>query len=190
MSIGMAVLFLSLGLDTFAIALGLGLAGLPRRRWGQVGLVFALCEGLMPLVGLLVGQGLSQVVGDLAEYVAGAVLIVLGGLTVREALGEDDDESEAARLVAADNPRALLLAGLTVSLDELAVGFALGALAVPLGPALAYIGLQAFALTFLGLALGGRLGRRLGNRAELAAGLLLIVLGLGLLGGQFFGFAV
>jgi putative Mn2+ efflux pump MntP len=163
----------------------------------RVGLVFALFEGAMPLVGLLVGQGLSEVVGDLADYAAGLALILLGGLTVREALEEaDEDEAdeggsdEVARLLAADSPRALLVAGLTVSLDELAVGFALGTLAVPLGPALAYIGVQAFVLTVLGLTLGGRLGHRLGNRAELAAGGLLIVLGLALLGGQFFGFAV
>ncbi len=77
----------------------------------------------------------------------------------------------------AEKRRPLLLTGLSVSLDELAVGFALGVLHVPLGPALIYIAIQAFALTFVGLLIGQRLGKRLGERAELAAGVVLALLG-------------
>ncbi len=181
------VLFVALGLDTLAVALGLGLGGLPRRRWLQVGLVFALFEGGMPVVGLLIGGSLSTVLGDWAGIAAGLLLIVLGGLSIREALGNDDDAAPVPGAEALDNRR-LLLTGLTVSLDELAVGFSLGVLRVPLGPALGYIALQAFALTALGLALGSRLGARLGPRAELASGVVLALLGLALLLGKALGF--
>ena len=61
------------------------------------------------------------------------------------------------------------------------MGFSIGVLDVPLGPALAYIALQALAVTFAGLWLGGRLGRSFGERAELASGAILVLLGLGLL---------
>lgn len=183
--IATALIFLALGLDTLAVALGLGLAGLPRVRWLRVGLVFACCEGLMPIVGLLLGQGLGARLGTLATYAAAGLLLVLGGLAIREALLSDDDDDDAPDYAAlAGRPRALLLAGLAVSLDELAVGLALGVLRVPLGPALAYVALQAFALTFIGLALGTRLGARLGGRAELVAGVVLALLGLALLLGE------
>ena len=77
-----------------------------------------------------------------------------------------------------DRMRPLVLTGLSVSLDELAVGFALGVLHVPLGPALGYIAVQAFALTLVGLLIGRRLGKALGERAELAAGVVLALLGI------------
>ncbi len=182
--IATALIFLALGLDTLAVALGLGLGGLPRTRWLRVGLVFACFEGLMPIVGLLLGQGLGARLGAFATYAAAGILLVLGGLEIREALQDDDDDDDddvPSRAAMAERPRALLLAGLSVSLDELAVGLALGVLHVPLGPALAYIALQAFVLTFSGLALGTRLGARLGERAELVAGVVLALLGLALL---------
>ncbi|HET8626133.1 MAG TPA: manganese efflux pump, partial [Thermomicrobiales bacterium] len=164
-----------------AVSLGLGLVGLPRARWRRVGLTFACFEGLMPIVGLLVGQGLGTVVGEVATYVAAAILIALGGREIWEAVREEDDDDDELRERAAVLERPLLLTGLSVSLDELAVGFALGVLRVPLGPALIYIAVQAFALTFLGLSLGRRLGHRLGEWAELAAGVVLALLGLALL---------
>ena len=166
------LLFVSLGLDNLAFAVGLGLAGLPRARWLRVGVIFALFEGLMPL----------------AEYAAALVLIAVGGLAVREALVEDDDDAVPA-LAAVEGPR-LFWTGLTISLDELAVGFSLGVLNVAIGLAVVYIAVQALALTFLGLALGRRLGARLGSRAELASGVVLLLLGLGLLAQQILGFEV
>jgi putative Mn2+ efflux pump MntP len=171
-------LFFSLGLDTLAIALGLGLAGLPRARWLTVGLTFALFEGAMPVVGLLIGQSLSEVLGEVMAYLAAIILIGVGVLAIRESLsGDDDDDALAPDLTG----RRLVLTGLSVSLDELAVGFSLGVLEVPLGLALGYIAVQAFALTFIGLALGGRLGRHLGERAELISGIVLVLLGVALL---------
>jgi putative Mn2+ efflux pump MntP len=174
-------LFFSLGLDTVAVALGLGLAGLPRRHWLKVGLTFALFEGGMPVLGLLIGQGLSATLGEVASYLAAILLIGVGLLAIREALVDDDDRAVTLPDLSG---RRLLLAGLSVSLDELAVGFSLGVLAVPLGLALGYITVQAFALTFLGLALGGRVGRHLGERAELVSGVVLVLLGLALLIGE------
>ena len=170
------LLFLSLGMDTLAVALGLGLNGLPRARWARVGLTFALFEGGMPIVGLLIGGQLSAALGALATYIAAGILIVIGGLAIRESLSDTDADE-----VPDVEGRKLLLTGLSVSLDELAVGFSLGVLQVPLGPALAYIALQALGVTFLGLLLGQRLGARLGSRAELVSGLVLAGLGIALL---------
>jgi len=172
--IAVALLFLSLGLDTLAVAVGLGLSGLPRSQWQRVGLTFAFFEGLMPVVGLLVGHRLSHAFSVWAGYGAAGLLILVGVLAIREALAGDDDEREPPDVAGGR----LLLTGLSVSLDELAVGFSLGVLHAPVGPALAFIALQAFALTLVGLALGQRVGKRFGERAELTSGVVLTLLGI------------
>ncbi len=177
--IATAVLFLSLGLDTLAVSLGLGLSGLPRARWLRVGLTFAVFEGVMPIMGLLLGHGLSAVLGVVAGYAAAVLLIVIGLLAIREALADDD---KAPPLL--ENGKRLLLAGLSVSLDEFAVGFSLGVLQVPLGPALIYLAAQAFVFTFAGLSLGRHIGAALGERAELCSGIVLALLGVLLLVNQ------
>jgi len=82
--IATAIIFVSLGLDTLAVSLGLGLSGLPRNRWLRVGLTFALFEGLMPVVGLLIGQRLGAALGTIATYVAAGILIVIGGLVLQQ----------------------------------------------------------------------------------------------------------
>lgn len=181
--IAAAILFISLGLDTLAVAVGLGLAGLPRARWLRVGLTFALFEGLMPLVGLLAGHTLTDELGDVAGYIAAGVLILVGLWTVREALS-DTERDEAAVIPQGSR---LLLTGLSISLDELAVGFSLGALRVSLAPALIYVAAQAFVFTFLGLSMGRRIGARLGEMAELVAGMVLTLLGVALLVSQITG---
>jgi putative Mn2+ efflux pump MntP len=137
----------------------------------------------MPVLGLLLGHRLGPLMGHAADYVAGALMIVLGIRAIREALDDDDEEEdEAARLLTAGS--GLLLVGLSVSLDELAIGFSLGVRHVALGPALGYIAAQAFVVTFIGLSLGQRLGKKLGERAELASGILLALLGIALLTGH------
>ncbi len=178
--IATAIIFFSLGLDTLAVSLGLGLSGLPRSRWVHVGLTFALFEGLMPVLGLLIGQRLGTLFGAIAAYLAAGILVIIGGLEIKEAIMDDDDDEPIHLGSTDEKQRPLVLIGLSVSLDELAVGFALGVLHAPIGPALAYIAVQAFALTFVGLWIGRRLGQRVGERAELAAGVALALLGFAL----------
>ena len=179
----LAPLILSLGLDTFALSTALGIAPLSRRVRLRLALTFAAAEGLMPAVGLLVGRPLGQVAGAWAVYLAAALMIGTGLWMLREAREEDDDDDgESAALLRAATSRGLPLVGiaLSVSMDELAVGFSFGVLRVPVVPALVAIALQAFLVSLLGLWLGRRVGRALGERAEIAAGVVLCLLGVAL----------
>lgn len=175
------LLVLPLGLDTFAAAAALGVAGLPAAERRRVGALLAGFEVGMPLVGLALGAGLGRAVGDRLEPVA-LVLVALVGL--RLLLDRDDDEARAVRTAARVRGTAALALGLSISLDELAVGVTLGALDVPILPAVALLGLQAFAFASLGLRLGARLGARAGPWAERLAGASLLVVGGVLLGAR------
>ena len=160
---------LPLGLDTFAVSAALGVAQLSRRRRLQLALLMTSFELAMPVVGLLAGHGVGSALGNAAHYVAAAALVALGIYM----LASDDDEVRT-------NVHGLALVGLglSISLDELAIGFSFGLLHVSIVWALVLIAVQAFVAAQLGLWLGARAGEALRERAEQAAGLALIALAL------------
>jgi putative Mn2+ efflux pump MntP len=167
-------LILPLGVDTFAASASLGIIGITRQRRLLFSLVFACFEGGMPLIGLLFGAALGELIGGLAEYVAIAMLI---GLGVYMLLGDEENEERRLNSLARATGPALLTAGVLVSLDELAIGFTLGLLNVPLVPALAAIALQAIVVSQVGFAIGAKVGERVAAGAERIAGFAFLALG-------------
>ncbi len=170
------VLAVSLGLDAFSVAVGIGIKGADvRTRW-KVGLSFGAFQVLMPALGLGIGRVLGARLGDAAAYLGFVVLVVLGAYLAASPRREDTVGPDLTR------GAGLLLASLSVSLDALAVGFTLGILGLPLALSLAVIGGTAFALTALGLEFGRRLGTRVERGAERWAGVVLALTGLFFLG--------
>jgi putative Mn2+ efflux pump MntP len=171
-------LVLPLGMDTFAVAATLGLIGVGSAQRVQLSILFSSFEAAMPLVGLALGAPLGHAIGGAAEYVAIGVLLAFGLYTW---LGSEDREEERLlQLVEARGAGALLL-GLSVSLDELAIGFTLGLLRLPVALVIALIAAQAFVVTQLGLRFGGRLSARLREGTERLAGVALAGLAVALL---------
>jgi putative Mn2+ efflux pump MntP len=163
-----------LGLDTFAVSAAVGLTGLSSRQRLRISLVFAAFEGLTPAVGLLIGGVLGEDIGSVANFLAGGFLVAYALYVL---LRNPDAEDEAAGEMATTHGWALVLLGLSVSIDGLAVGFTLGLSQVPVIPALILIAAQAFLLSQLGLHLGARLTSRFRKGAERTAGLVLGLLG-------------
>ena len=162
---------LPLGLDTLAVAAALGMRGLPPRARLRVSLLLSSFEMAMPVVGLLLGHALGTLVGDAADYVAIGVLALLGAWML---LHEDDAEGDRVDQLASGHGLVLLALGLSISLDELAIGFTIGLLHLSLWLAVVLIGAQAFLFAQIGLRLGARLNGTLRERAEQLAGLALL----------------
>jgi manganese efflux pump family protein len=162
---------LPLGLDSFAVAAAIGAvqpAGWrPRVR---VSAVFVIFEGGMPLIGLAAGRALARGIGTVADYVAAAVVIAVGAWM----LAGDD---EGAARIGSLRGLALIALGLSISLDELAIGFTIGLTRLPVTAVIAVIAVQAFVAAQLGLAAGARIGERWRERAGQVAGIALILLG-------------
>lgn len=168
------VLFvLPLGLDTFAVAAALGMRGLPRRERLEVSLSMASFEMTMPIVGLFVGHALGHAVGAAANWVAVAVLAALGAWML---VHEEENEGGRAAELAMRGGLAMIALGISISLDELAMGFTIGLLHLSLWRAIVLIGAQAFLFSQLGLRLGSRLNERLREGSEKLAGLALLAL--------------
>jgi putative Mn2+ efflux pump MntP len=171
---------LPLGLDSFAVAAAIGAAGAvaARTRW-RIARLFVVFEAGMPLIGLAVGARLAHVIGTTADYIAAAAVIAIGVWMLLHG-DADDEQDKAGRLVTAHGV-ALLGLGISISLDELAIGFGVGLTHLPLIPVILGIGVQAFAATQLGMLLGGRIAERYREAAERLAGIVLIALGVFLL---------
>ncbi len=175
MVVKLIALVVPLGLDTFVVAAALGVAGLDPRRRRRMSLLMAAFEAGMPLIGLALGGPLGQAIGSAADYVAIGVLVTFGLYMLLA--GDADEDEKLGRL----GGFSALLVGVSVSLDELAIGFTLGLLRLPALLVVGLIGAQAFVLSQLGLRLGGRLGSRVTETAERLAGGALAALGAGLL---------
>jgi putative Mn2+ efflux pump MntP len=168
------VFVLPLGLDSFAVAAAIG-ASRVTTVWQRlrISLIFVLFEGGMPLIGLVLGTALARGIGQTAGYLAGAAVIAIGAWML---LAGGKDEDEKARRLTSSRGLAVIALGISISLDELAIGFSIGLVHLPIA-ALVAIALQAFIAVQLGLAIGALVSEHWRERAEQAAGITLILLG-------------
>lgn len=168
-----AGLLLPLALDTFALAAALGLAGLEQRDRLRVALVFTVFEAGMPIVGVLVGRAIGNLIGVWAGYGGIAVLVVAGVLLLRPGQHEED-ETRRLRLLARARGLAILDLGLSISVDELTVGLSAGLIGLSIAVTVIWIAIQAFLAAQAGLRFGARIGEEFRERSEQAAGVALI----------------
>jgi manganese efflux pump family protein len=171
--VALLLVAISVGLDNFAASTALGVAGVDRKLRVRVAVIFGVFEGVMPVVGLLLGRSLAHDLGSTAKPAAGALLGAAGAYAIVTALLGDRRKTERPEL----GVRHLVLIGGALSIDNLVIGFALGAYHVDLAAAAVTIAVVSVALSLLGLEIGARLGARLGPRSELVGGAVLIVVG-------------
>ena len=169
---------LSLGLSNFAAAVGIGVSGIDARTRWRVGVIFGLFETAMPIVGLLLGRSLASSLGHAAHWIGAALLMATGLYAIVQAIRcphRYRDQDQAAP--AGQRTGRLLVTGAALSIDNLAVGFALGTFHVSLVLAAVIIGAVSVTLSLIGLELGSRIGSKTGERGELLGGLVLIGVG-------------
>lgn len=163
------LLGLLVGLDNLQVGAGLGLVRMsPARRWAFAG-VFALCETVMPLVGLALGQAARARAGAWADGLGIAVLALCGILIVVFSLRNEEESLAESRFALAGLP-------LSLSLDNLAAGVGLGSLGFPVIASALILGLVSGSLCALGLFAGAYLRRWVPKRAELWSGVYLLAL--------------
>ena len=176
--LGLLLVALSLGLSNFAAAVGIGVSGIDARTRWRVGVIFGLFETAMPIVGLLLGRSLASSLGHAAHWIGAALLMATGLYAIVQAIRRPHryrDQDQAAP--AGQRTGRLLVTGAALSIDNLAVGFALGTFHVSLVLAAVIIGAVSVTLSLIGLELGSRIGSKTGERGELLGGLVLIGVG-------------
>jgi putative Mn2+ efflux pump MntP len=173
----------SVGLSNFAGAIGIGLSGIDARTRIRVGVAFGLFEALMPLLGLILGQAVAGFFGHYAKYVGGAILVLTGGYTIWQ--GRRTVEEERKEEPKALRTRHLLFTALALSIDNLAVGFALAIYHIQIVLAAITMGAVSVAMSLVGLELGNRLGVHVEAWSEELSGGVLILVGVAIAAGLF-----
>ena len=168
---------ISVGLGNFAGAIGIGLSGLDALLRIRVAVVFGVFEAGMPVAGLVISHSLAKSLGSHAGEIGGVILGLTGLYGVVAALIARRREAEAALNPTPQGLGRLMVIAAALSIDNLAVGFALGTYHVSLAAATVTIAVVSIGLSLVGLELGNRIGVRIGEYSELLGGAVLIGVG-------------
>ena len=171
------VIAVGLSMDACAVAVCKGLAVGKARpvHCATAGLYFGGFQGLMPLLGYLLGVRFQNIIVSVDHWIAFVLLGMIGFNMLREAVGGEEELDPSFGF------GAMLPLAVATSIDALAVGVTFAFLQVPILPAVSFIGVTTFVFSAAGVSVGARFGGKLGQKAELAGGVILMAMGLKIL---------
>ncbi len=174
------ILSLSLAMDCFAVALGIGTSPVPitRRLIFRISYHFGLFQGVMTLIGWLAGTSIVNLIKDYDHWIAFALLAWVGIKMIREGMSSEQEEVDTQALSDPSRGRSLVMLSVATSIDALAVGLSLALLNANILLASFSIGVTSSLLSFGGLLIGNRLSEKFGKRVEILGGLVLLFIGL------------
>ena len=172
------ILALGLSMDAFAVSIckGLGLGKIAPRHMCLAGAWFGGFQALMPLIGYFLGRFLAEMITAYDHWIAFGLLAFIGGKMIWEALTGEEEDVDAAM-----DAKTMFLLAVATSIDALAVGVTFAFLDVDILPAVLFIGAVTFVCSALGVKVGSVFGARYKQKAELAGGGALVLIGLKLL---------
>ena len=167
-----------LSMDAFAVAVCKGLAtGKVKFRHMLIpGVWFGAFQALMPLIGYFLGSRFEKYIVSVDHWIAFVLLAGIGANMLREALKSEEGDEDASLAW-----KVMLPMALATSIDALAVGVTFGFLQVRILPAVCFIGVITFLLSAAGVKVGSLFGERWRKGAQIAGGVILILLGLKIL---------
>ena len=172
---------ISLSMDAFAVSVTNGIAMRPFQTSYALwhGLYFGAFQFLMPLAGYILGSTVSGYVTAVGPYVSFALLAFIGGKMIIDVIrGGDDECSDCGRF----DVRELFVMAIATSIDALATG-----IVIAMEPdtsiwlSIAIIGLTTFVICIGGVIIGNKCGSKFKNKATVAGGIILILIGVKIL---------
>ncbi len=172
------ILAVGLSMDAFAVSVCKGLA-MPKisvKKAVIVGIWFGGFQALMPALGYLLGSQFKDSITAVDHWIAFILLGIIGGNMIREACsGECEKENDSLDI------KTMFLLAVATSIDALAVGITFAFLKVNIVAAVSFIGATTFIISAAGVKIGNIFGTKYKAKAELAGGVILILLGLKIL---------
>lgn len=177
---GIVELFLiavGLSMDAFAVAIckGLNMRKINYKHTVVIAAFFGGFQGLMPLIGWILGKQFEQYITSFDHWIAFILLAFIGGQMIREALKKEDEESKIDDSL---NIKELFMLAIATSIDALAVGITFALIPnTNIWISIILIGIITFVFSIIGVFIGNKFGSRFKSKAEFAGGVILILIG-------------
>ena len=172
-----------LSMDAFAVSIckGLSMRKVNKKQCLVIGLFFGGFQALMPFIGWVLGSQFEQYITSIDHWIAFILLGFIGGKMVVEAIREKDEAVEVGKMDPPLDLKEMFILAIATSIDALAVGITFAFLQVPIVEAVSVIGITTFVISVIGVYVGNFFGNRYKKKAELAGGMILILIGLKIL---------
>ena len=167
-------LAVGLAMDAFAVSIckGLAMREKEKKKGIIVGLWFGGFQALMPTIGFFLGTQFKDQITSIDHWIAFVLLGLIGINMVKEALSNDEEQADDSIAV-----KEMFMLAVATSIDALAVGITFAFLNVHIVSAALMIGVCTFLISFVGVKIGNIFGTKYKSKAELAGGIILILLG-------------
>ena len=167
-------LAVGLAMDAFAVSICKGLAMREKvlKKGIIVGLWFGGFQALMPTIGFFLGTQFKDQITSIDHWIAFVLLGLIGINMVKESLSDEEENADASIAV-----KEMFMLAVATSIDALAVGITFAFLNVHIVSAASIIGVCTFLISFAGVKIGNIFGTKYKSKAELAGGVILILLG-------------
>ncbi len=168
------IIAVGLSMDAFAVSICKGLS-VPQMKLGHAltcGIYFGGFQALMPAAGYLLGSQFEALITRIDHWIAFILLGIIGINMIRESREEDEDKLDSSF-----GAKAMFPLAVATSIDALAVGVTFAFLKVNIVWAVTFIGVVTFIFSAVGVKVGNVFGMRYKARAELAGGVILVLMG-------------
>lgn len=170
------VLAVGLSMDAFAVSICKGLSVMELKpKHALLRAVFRWFQALMPLLGYLLGKQFESLITNVDHWIAFALLLLIGINMIRESRKKTEEMNASFR------PSVMLPLAVATSIDALAIGVTFAFLQVNIVYAVGFIGVTTFLLSAVGVKIGNVFGLKFKSKAEIAGGVVLILMGVKIL---------
>lgn len=174
------VLAIGLSMDAFAVAIckGLAMNKVNFKSALIVGAWFGGFQALMPAIGYFIGRSFSSYIDKYDHWIAFILLAIIGINMIREAFSKDEEDVQGSLAF-----KVMLTMAIATSIDAMAAGvsFSFSGIVLPIYITVAIIGLITLAFSMVGVRIGSVFGDKYKSKAELAGGIMLVLLGIKML---------
>ncbi len=170
------IFFIGIGLamDAFAVSIckGLSMKKINLKKIFIVGIYFGLFQAIMPLIGYLLGSFFEELVTKVDHWIAFILLLVIGINMIKEIFSKDEEEYNDSLDI-----KTMIVLAIATSIDALAVGITFAFLQTNILLCISIIGIVTFIISALGVKIGNKFGDKFEKKAQLAGGIILILIG-------------